>query len=275
MSAPSTDAAIWVRPWIKGDAHRLYVNGQASDGSAIDYGFVDVNDGTVVARRADMPATEVYRVAATWAVAHAHPCPPARILKDPVPTPTGDLAQRKAGQGLATRWTHAFTREGRRWRTGQKGEQQVGKALARLHGATALHNVQISSGGGDIDHVVFSRSAGIVVISTKHHPGAHVSVDRARGVLVNSQRTGHITQLAMHVDATSRRLSRLARTTIPVAGVLAIVGTQRIDVLSATSFPVMAPGQLTDWFAMRSTSLTGEQVTWLYEQARDPNIWLS
>lgn len=269
----SAESGVWVRAWSKGNAQRLYVNGRDASGADIDYGFVDLVDGTVIARRVEMPAAEVYRLASTWAVAHQHPCPPPRELKDATPTQTSDVATQRAGVGL-TPHARGFSARNRSWRIGRRGEQKVGKVLDRLPRARVLHNVQIGSQGGDIDHVVFDESAGVVVVSTKHHPGAQVTVDRARGVRVNSQRTEHITQLAMHTDVTARRLSRIAGTTIPVTGILAIVGADQVQVLSAASFAVLQPGQLADWFTMRETSLTVEQVRWLFEQARDPGVWL-
>ncbi|WP_062385093.1 nuclease-related domain-containing protein [Demequina iriomotensis] len=81
----------------------------------------------------------------------------------------------------------------RAWRKGAEGEEKVGAVLERMtkRGWRIIHSIPVGE-NSDIDHLAIGPG-GVVLVNTKHHPGAKVTVTKY-GVLVNGSKTDHAPQ---------------------------------------------------------------------------------
>src|SRR5690606_24234874 len=80
--------------------------------------------------------------------------------------------------------------DARAWRRGAQGEERVGRVLARLGPEwTVLHDLPLSSGGANLDHLVIGRG-GVYALNTKNLTGRVWVGERV--VLHNGQRTSFL-----------------------------------------------------------------------------------
>ena len=82
----------------------------------------------------------------------------------------------------------------RAWRKGAEGEERVGPVLDRLakRGWRTLHSIPVGE-NSDIDHLAIGPG-GVVLVNTKHHPGAKITITKY-GVTINGSKTEHVKQV--------------------------------------------------------------------------------
>lgn len=163
--------------------------------------------------------------------------------------------------------------DSRRWYQGALGEIEVGELLARLGPDwTVLHAVPVGSGESDIDHVVIG-TPGIFTINTKHHAGKAVWV-AGRTLMVSGQKQGHIRNSIHEASRAGKLLSAAVGFNVPVAAVIALVGTNNLRVKEAPiGVTVLTAPQLLRWLGKRPPVLTEAAVAHIAAAAKQPGTW--
>ncbi len=205
--------------------------------------------------------------------------------------PWTDLALNKPGQGIralakshrnaapvrttVARLLKVHTDE-RAYRVGADGEESTGKQLADLPaGWHTLHSVPIGSLGSDIDHVVIGPG-GVFTVNTKHHPNSSVWV-AGETFLVNGERQSYVRNSRFEAKRSERLLSVMAGFSIPVTGVIAVVGAVKgfkvKEQPQGGTVHVVSRGRLARWLTDRSTRLDALEVECLYAFARKSTTW--
>jgi len=280
---------ILVVPWSKNGKKRLYV--KTADGTAI--GHVDLITGAIVATvdgfADELAAVAREHLAAPSAVLPSVESPsagwaPPQLVDSPCPTPLvngpqtappDDLSANVAGAAARAKRDEVNAQapvrnlvarvlgnknDERAWRVGAKGEEMVGKELAKLsEGWQVLHAVQVSEAGTDIDHVVIGP-AGVFTLNTKRHPDGKVTVyDRA--LYVNGTQVDYLPKSRGEARRASRLLTDACGFPVSVRSAIVFVDLEDIkekgqpdDVLITTrrrlvkllqGFPVtLGPDQL-------------------------------
>lgn len=188
-------------------------------------------------------------------------------------------AEKRGGTFLAylARAINADTDE-RAWRRGIEGEQVVGAALdkAGKHGWKVLHSIPFGL-ESDIDHLAIGPG-GVVLINTKHHHGAKVTV-RQGGIYVNGSQTKHVLQVRAQAKRAAKALSVALGKPVDVRGCVAIHngGLKEPEVKFAHHFKDV--WVVTRWNIVRvlrkaEPVLTPEQVEAIYEVARRSSTWV-
>jgi hypothetical protein len=158
---------------------------------------------------------------------------------------------------------------------GPKGEQKVGKELAKLPaGWRVLHRLQVTEAGTDIDHIVIGPP-GIVTVHTKHHPKAKVKV-YDRSMYVDGQTHQH------YVWSSERESKRAATTLSGVCGfhapsqsAIVFVDVSEVQHKGRPyGVTVITRPQLVDWLTALPAHLQPRQVEHLFVEARRPEVWL-
>lgn len=228
--------------------------------------------------------------------APAPSAPPAELPGE-TPATDGDLAANEPGQQLQeqarkaweaekrggtflaylARAANADTEE-RAWRRGIEGEQVIGAALdkARKHGWKVLHSIPVGA-ESDIDHLVIGPG-GVVLINTKHHKGAKITV-RQGGIYVNGAQTKHVLQVRDQVKRASKALSAAMGELVEIQGCVAIHngGLMEPEVKFAHHFKDV--WVVTRWNIVRvlrkaEPVLSPEQVEAIYAVARRSDTWV-
>ena len=161
----------------------------------------------------------------------------------------------------------------RPWFQGATGEIEVGTRLARLGPEwTVLHAVPVGAGDSDIDHVVIGP-AGVFTINTKNHANKTVWV-ADRTLMVSGHRQNHIRN-SVHEAARARKLLSVATgLDVPVAGILALVGTKRLDIRKKPSgTTVLTAWELTRWLSKQPSVLPEDMVAIIVTAANQPGTW--
>ncbi len=163
--------------------------------------------------------------------------------------------------------------DSRPWYQGAEGEIAVGKLLARLGpGWMVLHAVPVGAKDSDIDHVLIGAS-GVFTINTKHHEGKSVWV--AGGTLmVSGQKQNHIRNSVHEAARAGKLLSAATGLDVPVAGVIVLVGTRKVDIKKAAAgATVLTSAQLLRWLGKRPPVLAGDAVAQIAAAANRPETW--
>ena len=115
------------------------------------------------------------------------------------------------------------------WYVGALGERYVAGVLRALPpGWTVLHSVPVGRGTSDIDHVVIGP-AGVFTLNTKHHAGADAWVgDHA--MYVAGAPVDYLRKSSHEAWRASQALSRASGLTVPVTGLITLVGVRRFNV---------------------------------------------
>lgn len=228
-------------------------------------------------------------------------------LDNQLPTSTDSPAPTTAADGVVVRWTDlagnrpgqaararavelrraapvrtfvarllGLRTEERNWRIGADGEEAVGAELTGLSQRwRVLHAVPIGDRGTDIDHLVIGPP-GVFTVNTKHHPTAAVWVGGST-FMVNGQRLDYTAKSRNEARWATKLLKAASSspTTVPVTGVIALVGVRRG--LTIKSQPqgvhVTARTNLRAWLEQQPDRLTGAQVQALFEAARRSTTW--
>jgi hypothetical protein len=117
--------------------------------------------------------------------------------------------------------------EARPWYLGAIGERRVAWELRGLApGWTVLHSVPVGRGTSDIDHVAIGP-AGVLTINAKHHAGADAWVgDHA--MYVAGAPVDYLRNASYEARRASAMLSRASGMTVPVTGIITLVGVSRL-----------------------------------------------
>jgi hypothetical protein len=162
----------------------------------------------------------------------------------------------------------------RAWRVGAKGEEKVGKELARLPlGWYVLHAIPVSETGTDIDHVVIGP-AGVFTLNTKCHPNGKVTIyDRA--LYVNGHKTDYLQKSRAEARRASRLLSDACGFPVSVRSAIVLVDLAEIrekgrpdDVL------VITRRRLSDVLQSLDVILSSDEIPTIHHQACISRTWL-
>lgn len=244
----------------------------------------------------NVEAEDAVSGAAEQTEAPATPAPTDGIPEE-VKADDGDLALREPGQQIKEQARKAWEAEKRAgtfiawlgraidadtderaWRRGIEGEQVIGAALdkARKHGWKVLHSIPVGK-ESDIDHLVIGPG-GVVLINTKHHKGAKVTV-RQGGIYVNGSQTRHVLQVRDQVKRASKALSAAMGEPVDIQGCVAIHngGLMEPEVKFAHHFKDV--WVVTRWNIVRvlrkaEPVLTPDEVDAIYSVARRSNTWV-
>lgn len=168
--------------------------------------------------------------------------------------------------------------EERAWRRGIEGEQVVGAALnkATKHGWKVLHSIPVGA-ESDIDHLAIGPG-GVVLINTKHHKGAKVTV-RQGGIYVNGAQTKHVLQVRSQVKRATLALSVALGAPVEIQGCVAIHngGLNEPEIKFAHHFTdcwVVTRWNIARVLRKAEPVLTAEQVDAIYAVARRSDTWV-
>lgn len=241
---------------------------------------------------------EVEAEAAGGQASDAHPLSePVGELPDANPVDDSDLASNQPGQQLQEQARRAWEAEKRggtflaylaraanvdteerAWRRGIEGEQVMGAALdkARKHGWKVLHSIPVGK-ESDIDHLAIGPG-GVVLINTKHHKGAKVTV-RQGGIYVNGAQTKHVLQVRDQVKRAAKVLSAAMGEPVEIQGCVAIHngGLMEPEIKFAHHFKdvwVVTRWNLVRVLRKAEPVLTAEQVDAIYAVARRSDTWV-
>ncbi|AYG03609.1 NERD domain-containing protein [Gryllotalpicola protaetiae] len=121
------------------------------------------------------------------------------------------------------------SKDAQSWYVGALGERHVAMVLRGLPSEwTVLHSVPVGRGTSDIDHVVIGP-AGVFTLNTKHHAGADAWVgDHA--MYVAGAPVDYLRKSSHEAWRASQALSRASGLTVPVTGLITLVGVRRLNV---------------------------------------------
>jgi hypothetical protein len=240
------------------------------------------------------------------AAAAPEPAPPAAAIPEPVPPAPGvpdgahwivrdprwdDLARNTPGESARARSKELRARHpvlittakalGIRttagsFAMGARGEREVGRKLNRwaaAHGWHVLHAVPVGRAGADIDHVVIAPF-GVVTVNTKTTK-TRVWVGEY-GMTVGGKSVDYLRKSRAEARRAARLLGRATGIVVPVQAVIVFTGAQRFSVRRGgpPDVPVLgSPRALRRWLRRQPSVLAGEQVSAVYQAARDPATW--
>lgn len=166
-----------------------------------------------------------------------------------------------------------LTAESRPWYLGALGELEVANHLDALSPEwTVLHSVPIGTRGSDIDHIAVGPG-GVFTINTKFHEGGNVWVG-SRRLLVNGQKTDHLRNTRYEAQRVARLLERTLRRTVPVTGVIALVGIRRLTFKSRPDdAAVLRAGELARWLHRQPPAFSPEQLALVAAAVSAPSTW--
>lgn len=156
------------------------------------------------------------------------------------------------------------------------GERVVGRKLdlwSDFEGWHVLHTVPAGTNGADIDHVLIGPF-GVVTVNTKCARARVWAADRM--VMINGQRTDHLTNARYERDRAAELLSAAYGGKVPVTAALVFVGAKTFTLKHGGPPDI---GVLHDvralhpWLHSRPILLTPDQVTRIYAVARRQSTW--
>jgi len=281
---PQDSQRVTVRRWQRFGFDRLY---GTADGASV--GWVDLDTGE---KRIELPElAEVFEHAVeAWRNQHltasgspdgyrsagASDCPArhavarktVRARKLETERAWLDLADNPAGAGVRMKarearqnervWTLLARVAGlhtdeRAWRVGMKGEELVGRELAKLDRRWhVLHSIRIGD-NADVDHLVIGP-AGVFALNAKHHKYATVSID-GECVMVNGFPQPYLGKSRHEARRVGQLLSDALGEHVAVHGVVVVVNAghftirhqpwdiQLIEKPRLRKWPALRPGR--------------------------------
>lgn len=159
-----------------------------------------------------------------------------------------------------------------RWRKGARGEEMVGRRLARLGpGWRVLHAVPMRAGTSDIDHVVIGPG-GVFTINTKNHIGCLVRAGRG-GVWVNRRPTDYVSQALAEARIASAALSGATGLAVATRPILAVLASRVQVSRQPGEVVVLRLGDMPRWFLRQAHVLSPMSVDRLFGAARQRSTW--
>jgi hypothetical protein len=156
---------------------------------------------------------------------------------------------------------------------GGKGEQLVGKRLARLGPAwRVIHSIPVGTKGTDIDHLVIGPG-GVFTLNAKNHRGKRVWVN-TEVVKVNGQSQRYI-QISEHeAQKASRLLSVACGFPVAATGVVVIVADSLKFAGKPTRARVVGRKDIAYMLRRQPAVLDGTAVDSIFAMARRSTTWL-
>lgn len=161
----------------------------------------------------------------------------------------------------------------RAWRIGAKGEEKVGRQLAKLGaGWHVLHAVPVGKNGSDIDHVVIGPP-GVVTINTKCHPRGDVWVAR-RALLVNGRKTDYLRNSQFEATRAAELLSAACGRPIEVRAAVVFVDLEDIKIKQMPpDVHVATRRRVVEWLHSLPATTTPDDVDEIFSRARNSTTW--
>jgi hypothetical protein len=159
---------------------------------------------------------------------------------------------------------------------GARGERKVGRELNRWatrHGWHVLHAVPVGRGGADIDHVLIA-SFGVVTVNTKTTK-TRVWVGE-HGLTLGGKKVDYLPKSRAEARRSRRLLAGATGMDVPVQPAIVFTGARHFSVHRGgpPDVAVLAsPRALRSWLRRQPAQLTGEQVSAVYQAARNPATW--
>lgn len=165
--------------------------------------------------------------------------------------------------------------EERSWRVGAKGEEKVGKELAKLpDGWRVLHAVVVSAAGTDIDHVVIGPG-GVFTLNTKRHPEAKLTVYEHALYINGHKETGYLRKSRAEARRAAGLLGAACGSTVPVQPLLVFVDLAEFKVKRPPAdVTITTTMRLNRFLLDQPQRWNPEQVETMYGHARLSTTWL-
>ena len=275
--------------WTRYGKDRVYL--RTADGA--DVGHVDLQARTVVAK-APGYETALEDCLARWASADEPVVPAQPIEPRTEPAPSAmkdapkDFAKNAAGAAVRAKRDEVNSKapvanlvarafgvktEERPWRDGAKGEEKVGRELARLGPVwRVLHAVEVGNRGSDIDHVVIGPP-GVITLNTKRRPRGKAWVAE-RMVMVNGQRTDYLRNSRHEAQRAQRLLSVACCQPVAVKAVIVFVDLATITVKQMPEYVhVTTCRRLVRWLTSLPPTTSSDSVEQIFAKARFSTTW--
>jgi Nuclease-related domain len=197
----------------------------------------------------------------------------------------GDTATRRPGQSAREKalelrprglksWTNLLTGtkgSDYSWARGAKGEELVGRLLARLDsGWAVVHDLQIGNRGSNIDHLVVGPG-GAFSLNTKHLKGEVRAT--ARTFRVNGYRKNYFPKVVGEARAVEDRLKDSLPDGARVKPMLVVIAP-KVDVrVSPPDVAIVTPDQLLPWLNDQPPTLSSDEVKRVEKTMRLPTTW--
>jgi hypothetical protein len=159
---------------------------------------------------------------------------------------------------------------------GARGEREVGRKLNRWatrNGWYVLHAVPVGRAGADIDHVVIA-SFGVVTVNTKT-TRTRVWVGEY-GMTVGGKSVDYLRKSRAEARRAGRLLARATGIGVPTQPVIVFTGARQFSVRRGGPPDVAvldSPRTLRRWLRKQPAVLAAEQVSAIYQAARNPATW--
>jgi hypothetical protein len=159
------------------------------------------------------------------------------------------------------------------WTKGGKGEELVGKRLAKLGPEwRVIHSIPVGTKGTDIDHLVIGPG-GVFSLNAKNHRGKRVWVN-TEVVKVNGQNQKYI-QISEHeAQKVSRKLSAACGFAVAVTGVVVVVADSFKVAGTPTRARVVGRKDIAYWLRKQPKVLDAAAVDSIYAMARRSATWV-
>lgn len=185
---------------------------------------------------------------------------------------------------MTTRWTRygkdrvlaralGVKTDERAWRVGAKGEEKVGRELAKLpDGWHVLHAVPIGDRSSDIDHVVIGPR-GVFTLNTKHHPDGAVCVYQ-QGLWVNGRSTVYLHSSRHEAERASKLLTTACVSRVEVRPIIVFVDLAKLTIKGTPAdVHITTRRGLRNFLLQQPARLTPAQVEHIYTVARNSATW--
>ena len=301
---PQPTECVTVRRWQRFGFDRLY--GRTADGRNV--GWVDLDTGE---RSIELPGFEAAFERTVEAWRHGHPAN-ARVPHEVRAAPPAgwpargdvkqnsaeasssaasgnwlDLADNRAGAAVRAKalealrdepvWTllarvAGVHTEERAWRLGGRGEELIGKKLAKLGPRWhVLHSIPIGD-SADIDHLVIGP-AGVFSLNAKHHRYATVSVE-SDVVTVNGHPQPYVEKSRHEARRVGRVLSEAIGVSIAAHGVVVVVNAGNFTIRQQPEDVIVTDSRrLRPWLLTFPGVLDRASIEALFQVARRSSTW--
>lgn len=160
--------------------------------------------------------------------------------------------------------------EGRRWHRVVRDDRAFAATLAR-GGWTTLHSLPIGKPDGDLDHLVVG-GFGVVAISTVDAAEGRIDVTGGELRLDGTATRDLDRAVEIREDVASRLGVALGRS-VPVAGVVVVLGRRSVPISGRSPVPVLTARQLHRWLWRREPVLTREETAAIVAAAERASVW--
>jgi hypothetical protein len=190
--------------------------------------------------------------------------------------PRDEAARLKAEADRLDDQARRLREEAKWWDIGGDGEEIVGgvldAGLSEDGGWHVIHSVVISSGGGDIDHVVVG-TPGVFTLNTKHHQEKTVWVS-GDVYDVDGRPRPYLSAAMSEAEKATRRLSAACSFNVRVHPVIVVVGSADLQIpQQPPDVRVVSCDDVVEWLQSLPPVLSRHEAAAIAERAGDPATW--